>query len=202
MPAGLPGASLAQNQANPSQGRTITFDALSGPKGSPFDAKKPNYISGGAFVNDPDNVSTGALSSGIGYDKEVIKGIVAQIAPDFQDDLIVGNRPSGVSGTPAIGVMRYIGGGRSTLSGNPGNQVVATAPYTAGTNILGAGNGGSRDAGAGPAFTGFEIKMVTATGSTANAAVIETGWVNRSGVTLLTGQSTFGSAVAASAAPA
>jgi hypothetical protein len=61
-----------------------------------------------------------------------------------------------------------------------------------------AGQGGARDAGAGPAFQGFRTKTVTATGTVANAGVVETGFVNRSGVSITTGQSVFGSAVAAS----
>jgi hypothetical protein len=92
----------------------------------------------------------------------------------------------------------YIGGGKSVIT----NGLSVPTPYTAGISILEAGNGGSRDAGAGPAFTGFQMKMVTATGTVANAGVVETGWVNRSGVTITTGQSIFGSDVAASAAPA
>jgi hypothetical protein len=65
-----------------------------------------------------------------------------------------------------------------------------------------AGNVGSRDAGAGPAYTGFSTKMVTATGAVANGAAVEAGFTNRSGVALVTGQSVFGSSTAASAVPA
>ena len=89
----------------------------------------------------------------------------------------------------------YIGGGRSDAAGAPN-------PYTAGFGIGGAGQGGSRDGGAGPAFTGFLNKTVTAVATVANGAVVETGWVNRSGVSITSGQSVFGSAVAASAAVA
>jgi len=46
------------------------------------------------------------------------------------------------------------------------------------------------------------VKMVTAAAGVAIGAVIETGFVNRSNVALLTGQSTFGSASGASAAVA
>ncbi len=87
----------------------------------------------------------------------------------------------------------YIGGGKSDATGAP-------VPYTAGFGLGMAGNGGSRDAGAGPAFQGFRIKTVTATGAVANGAAVETGFTNRSGVALVTGQSVFGSATAASGA--
>jgi hypothetical protein len=46
------------------------------------------------------------------------------------------------------------------------------------------------------------MKMVTAAGAVANGAVIEAGWVNRTNVGLILGQSVFGSQVAASAAVA
>jgi hypothetical protein len=67
--------------------------------------------------------------------------------------------------------------------------------------MAGFGNGGSRDAGAGPAFTGFGAKMVTATAIVANGAAIEAGYVNRSGVSMAIGQSAFGSSTTANAAP-
>jgi len=43
------------------------------------------------------------------------------------------------------------------------------------------GMGGSRDAGAGPAFTGFGMKATLAAADVAFAGVIETGFVNRQG---------------------
>jgi hypothetical protein len=68
--------------------------------------------------------------------------------------------------------------------------------------ILAFGNGASRDAGAGPAFTGFAMKTVTATATVANGAVVELGFTNRSGRSITNGQSVFGSDIAASAAVA
>lgn len=63
------------------------------------------------------------------------------------------------------------------------------------TEYIGAfGNGGSRDNGAGSIFP---LKMVTASGAVANGAAIETGWVNRTGAAMASGQSAHGSSTAA-----
>ena len=69
--------------------------------------------------------------------------------------------------------------------------------------LFGCHRGGSMQLtmGAGPAFTGFPLKMVTAAGAVAIGAVVETGFVNRSPVALTTGQSVFGSGSTALAAP-
>jgi hypothetical protein len=96
----------------------------------------------------------------------------------------------------------YIGGGRSVMvSQAPPAGQAGCNPYTAGFVPGNAGNGGSRDGGAGPAFTCFTGKWVTAVGAVANGAVVETGFVNRSGVTIAATDSVFGSASAAQAAP-
>jgi hypothetical protein len=187
MPAALPGSTPAQNAANPSLGAAVLFDALSGPKGSPFDKD----MSG--------NASTGALQTGIGFGQSMLLQS-DQIVPgmgNFDDDCEVGvDKPDLTASTNST--LCYIGGGRSNA--NSGGSA-APNPYTAGFGLCGAGNGGSRDGGAGPAFTGFHIKTVTATGTVANGAVVETGWVNRSGVSLVAGQSVFGSAATQVAAP-
>jgi hypothetical protein len=200
MPAGLPGSTSAQNLANPSAGQAVHYDLQSGPKGSPFDRDvQVPYLGspGGAGFPASGNASTGALSNGIGFGPNLIFGLTAPasiVAAGFDDDETLGiTTPSGTASTNAI--YMYVGGGRSNPDGTP-------LPYTAGYGIGGAGNGGSRDAGAGPAFTGFLGKIVTAAAGVANGAVVETGWVNRSGVSLLTGQSTLGLASAASAVPA
>lgn len=189
MPAALPGDSNANNTgANPSAGRFVIFDLLSGPKGSPFDKDR-------ATAPLATYASTGALSTGIGFGCQHIIGPVApQSIKDagFTDDYTPGvTKPDGTAA--ANSTLMYIGGGKSNALGAP-------VPYVAGFGIGGAGNGGSRDAGAGPAFTGFLEKMVT--GAAANGAAIEAGWINRSGVATLAGQSAFGSSNAASAAPA
>lgn len=204
MPGSLPGATLAQNQANPTQGQSVNFDLLSGPKGSPFDAKKPNPA-GGAVLPDPLNCSTGALSTGIGFGCPHVIGPTAPAsinAAGFTDNYIPGvTKPDGTASPNST--LMYIGGGKSIMVlGLPPAGQAGAVPYVAGFGIGNAGNGASRDAGAGPAFTGFQEKMVTAAGAVANGAVVEAGWVNRSGVALVAGQSVFGSDVAASAAPA
>lgn len=192
MPASLPGATTAQNQANPSQGACVCYDLLSGPKGSPFDKDQAG------------NASTGGLNTGIGFGSPLV--IDPQSNPlfsntvwgmrqaGFSDDYIPGvTTPAGTAAANAT--LFYIGGGRSNAQGVP-------TPYTAGFGIGMAGQGGSRDGGAGPTFTGFAMKTVTAAAGVANGAVVETGFVNRSGVALLNNQSVFGSASAATAAVA
>jgi hypothetical protein len=165
------------------------FSPFSGPKGSPFDKDS-------AGKN-----STGALCTGIGFGSPPIIGLTAPAsikAAGFNDDYTPGvTKPDGSASSDSTLVA--IGGGKCSAAAN---GIAAPVPYTAGFGLLMAGNGGSRDAGAGPAFTGFATKMVTATGAVANGAAIETGFTNRSGVSLATGQSTFGSATAAQAAPA
>ncbi|KPK73358.1 MAG: hypothetical protein AMJ84_02355 [Acidithiobacillales bacterium SM23_46] len=166
MPAYLPGATAAQNAANPSQGPCVIFDPLSGPKASPFDK----------------GVGTGALCTGIGFGSPPILG---DIGPQFTDDYIPGQTlPSGDEAADSS--LMYIGGGRSEADGTPDPYDVSQVA------ICMAGNGGSRDGGTTP-FTGFAIKTVTATGAVANGAAVETGWSNRSGVSLVAGQSVFGS---------
>lgn len=192
MPASIPGSTKAENLANPSAGQAVNIDALSGPKGSPLDKDNAG------------NASTGALCTGIGWGNNLVIGA----------GLLYGTPPDGVNGGftddsgQGLGLDSsaiYIGGGRSITDGapayaNPAGEA-GCDPYTAGFVPVNAGNGGSRDGGAGPAFTGFTGKIVTATAAVDNGDEVETGFVNRSGVALATGQSTFGSAAAAQAAP-
>jgi hypothetical protein len=174
-------------------------------------------------INDDSNISTGALCTGIGFGGEqVIHAYNGMPSPatapqaiykaGFNDYMEPGKSPLtyGAGGPPPVwatmeidSTFMYIGGGRDELEagdGPDGNgapeaaEVSVPNPYTAGIAICGAGNGGSRDSGAN---TGFALKMVTATGAVANGAVVETGFVNRSGVALVEGDSVFGSASAA-----
>jgi hypothetical protein len=175
------------------------IDPLSGPKGSPFGGRTLSFDANGhaVYTPDPANLSTGALSTGIGFGSPPIIGPTAPAsirAAGFSDDYTPGvTKPSGVAATDST--LVYIGGGRSDANGLPN-------PYDESAVALAmAGNGGSRDAGAGPAFTGFGVKTVTATGAVANGAAVETGFTNRSGVALKAGESVFGSATAANAAP-
>ena len=192
MPAGLPGSTVAENAANPSAGRAVIFDLFSGPKGSPFDRAGSSQS------------STGALNTGIGFGSPPIFGPTApQSLRDagFNDNYVPGvTMPDGTA-VSANSKLMYIGGGRMSNTVNADGTRTPN-PYATGFGIGMAGNGGSRDAGAGPAFTGFLTKTVTATGAVANGAAVEAGWTNRSGAALTTGQSVFGSSTSASAAVA
>jgi hypothetical protein len=188
-----------QNLANPSLGLFVGFDLLSGPKGSPKDRDVDvPYLGnpGGSGFAASGEASTGALSTGIGFGSPPVIGLTAPasiVAAGFNDDYTPGiTKPDGTASADSS--IMYIGGGKSLATG-------VSSPYTAGWGIGYAGQGGSRDAGAGPAFTGFVGKIVTAAGAVAIGAVVETGYTNRSGVALTTGQSVLGSFGTASAAP-
>lgn len=221
MPASLPGATLAENQANPTQGRFVTFDPLSGPKGSSLDAMMPTYDGTGGLVADPDNCSTGALSTGIGFGGQIIgltpdraTAPVALLESGFNDNMIPGEEPT-YAAPPPIGVISanaidstymYIGGGR--MEENPDatdpdqrGRPFTPDPYTAGVAIVGAGEGIARDGGAGPAYTGLPLNSATASGAVAEGAAIEAGILNVSGQAMVSGQSAFGSVSTPLAAP-
>jgi len=195
--------------ANPTLGAAVLMSPFSGPKGSPFDAKVyPSNIYQpklSDLVPNLTDVSTGALSTGIGYGLNTkVPGIspplfsaaIPATVDNFTDDYQPGVSLPSVVAAPDARLLA-IGGGRSTAN-------TLTAPTTpnpyAVQPLLGWGNGGSRDGGAGPAFTGFGTKLVTAVAPVANGAAIEAGWTNRSGVQLETGNSQFGSSTTASAA--
>jgi len=187
MPAINMGA-VSGSAANVANGRSVLMSPYSGPTGSPFD----NDSAG--------NYSTGALTTGIGFGCPHVVGLTApQSIKDagFTDDYTPGlTLPDGSGASGSI--LTAIGGGKSEATAN---GIAPTVPYNA-QPLLNFGNGGSRDAGAGPAFTGFSTKMVTATATVANGAAIEAGWANRSGVSLTSGQSAFGSSTTASSAVA
>jgi len=193
--------------ANPSTGSSVLMSPFSGPKGSPFDAKTATgWTADGVMTTAaaPTNYSTGALSTGIGFGCPHVVGLTApQSIKDagFNDNYTPGVNyytSATTMQTATTSVLTAIGGGKSTACVD---GIAPTVPYNA-QPLLDFGNGGSRDAGAGPAFTGFSTKMVTATATVANGAAIETGFNNRSGVSMTTGQSSFGSSTAASAAVA
>jgi hypothetical protein len=191
MPAALPGSTDTQNRANPSAGACVIFDPLSGPKASPFDARTitgyTNSVTGDrgtpTYANDPNNISTGGLCTGIGFGSPpVFNNFTA--TRNFTDDYIPGADLPDASTQSAY--LLYIGGGKSDAAGVP-------VPYdVADLGLCMAGQGGGRDGGTTP-FTGFPVKSVTATGAVANGAAVETGFANRSGVSLVSGQSVFGS---------
>ncbi|MFI5223829.1 MAG: hypothetical protein ACHQX3_06230 [Nitrospirales bacterium] len=188
--------------ANPSVAHPVLMDPFSGPKGSPKDKDSSN------------NASTGGLSTGIGYGLDnklgginafYVTGNAPGNGPNsgYTDDYTPGvTLPNGTAATDSRLVA--IGGGKSVVTAGAGTDwargTSAPVPYTAGFGLMAWGNGASRDGGAGPAFTGFGLKAVTAAADVAVAGVIETGFVNRSGVILKQGLSQFGSASAASAA--
>jgi hypothetical protein len=162
------------------------MDPFSGPKGSPFDKDTGT------------NYSTGALSTGIGFGLKTVfngpsptglqlRGFNYHYAPGL-------TRPDGTAAVDARYLL--IGGGRCNATAN---GIAAPNPYAA-QPILAFGNGGSRDAGVGPAFTGFGLYSVSATAAVAVGAAVEAGYINRSTAALTTGQSVFGSNAAASPA--
>ena len=187
MPAGLPGSNLTANLANPSAGMGIMFDLLSGPKGSPFDKDMTG------------NVSTGALATGIGFGPNTdIPGFTPGVSTASLNYVVGATKPDGSAATDST--LMYIGGGKCSAVSN---GLAAVAPYTAGFGVGMAGNGGARDGGTGPAFTGFTAKVATAAAAVAPGANVITGtpnFVNRSGVTIPAGASQF--AVSSAASPA
>lgn len=204
--------------ANPSGGEPVSMSPFSGPKGSPFDASMFHPTTG-VKSKDPNNFSTGALNTGIGMaisSPATNSPSPASIrAAGFTDDYTPGlTLPNGTAAPDAR--LTCIGGGRSNIVGGgaTGLGLSTPAPYSA-VPICAFGNGASRDGGAGPAFTGFAMKMVTAAAPVATGAAIEAGFTNRVlsvaqtgypgsdpvGQTLAIGQSAFGSATAASVGP-
>jgi hypothetical protein len=198
MPASNPGRTGSGNSGT-ADGVAVICSPFSGPTNSPLDARTITGWVGGSptYANDPANVTTGALSTGIGFGigtGNYFTGAPLFSAGNFSDNYEPGlSLPGGTAAPDAT--LTAIGGGRSDPDGTPD-------PYSA-VPLLGFGNGGTRDAGAGPAFTGFGMKTVTATGNVAHGAAIEAGWLNRvkPAFGLVSGQSAFGSANAASPAP-
>lgn len=195
--------------ANPTVGKVVLMSPFSGPRGSPFDAQAFDPLTF-AKALDNSNLSTGALSTGIGFGGNNFDGVadnaLGRVLPDqnFTDDYTPGvTKPDGTAATTSDLVA--IGGGKSTASavGGTTQGAAPTVPYTAGFGLLGFGGGGARDAGAGPTnFTGFGLKMVTAVGAVAVGAAVEAGFLNRTSFALNAGKSVFGQNNVASAAPA
>lgn len=212
------------------EGTQTTFSPFSGPAGSPFDAKM--YPPGiympvpADRVANPDDHSTGALSTGIGFScadngwaggaslglgRTGFNQVFVPTSPLtdglFSDDYTPGiSKPDITNALTAE--LTAIGGGKSVATpvkpGDYSNTDAVTTPYAA-QPLLNMGYGGSRDAGAGPAFTGFAMKSVTSTNVTALGAAIEPGWINRtapsgSGLELGNNKHAFGSSNVASPA--
>jgi hypothetical protein len=215
-------------------GEPAILDPMSGPKGSPLDAMNyPNNVYTPGYATRTlkgDDHSTGALSTGIGFDLEDTgtvnpagggAALVGNNQPvyiggpagnpnsvnNFSLNYIPGvTKPDGTAATDAR--LLYIGGGRSAQvpvkAGDWSNTLSTPNPWNA-LPILSMGNGGSRDAGAGPAFTGFSMKYLTAAAAVIQGAAISAGFLNRTsqptGPSLASGANAFGSATAASATP-
>lgn len=207
--------------------KAVLMNPFSGPTGAPLGGRTLTFSVTGQpqYVDDPTNTSVGALSTGIGFgmgtdtvinvfngaDPATPPGAISDkgFTDDYQPGLTLPNgntignvAPVSPAQTPYGAVLTAIGGGHS---GPAANGIAPTLPYVA-QPLLGFGNGGSRDAGAGPIFTGFGEKMVTATGAVAVGAAIEAGWVNRTrpvgGAGMVATESAFGSSTAASPAVA
>jgi len=149
------------NNAGSAAGRAVTCCPFSGPRNSPLDARTITSWVGGIpqYSNNPTNYSTGALSTGLGFGIGTLNHIgptapASVRAAGFTVGAVPGvTLPGGTSAPDAR--LLALGGGRSNVDG--------TANPYATQQLLGFGNGGSRDAGAGPVFTGYGMSMVTAT---------------------------------------
>jgi hypothetical protein len=227
MPASLPGSNLTDNLANPNKGATILMDPVSGPKGALLDARTiTGWTFSGLTANGmptyaaaPTNLSTGALSTGIGFGlatgPEGLNGVVGtgtdrDDTGNFTSQAIPGTSlPSNVAATDAR--LLYIGGGLSDVNGVPTPRVTSQLLAAGGGRYLPAPVvGSSRDAGAG---LGFGTKLVIAAADVAFGGVIVTGFLNRSSkqndvtgeedqITLLAARAQFGSSTATAPAPA
>jgi hypothetical protein len=192
---------------NPSTGKSVMMSPFSGPLNSPLDARTITGWSNGTptYANNSADRTTGALNTGIGFGGNYIIGPTAPhsiVDAKFSDDYTPGvsTRTSATTQQSATtSVLVAIGGGKSTANVA---GIAPTVPYTAGFQLLSFGEGGSRDAGAGPAFTGFGNKTVTATATVAVGVAVEAGFLNRSSRSIVSGESVFGSSTTASAAVA
>jgi hypothetical protein len=167
-------------------------------------------VSGGAANQPAPNGIAGTIGIGATYP---IGAVAGKFPTNFTDDYIPGmTKPDGTAAADAT--MYAIGGGRSNIvvtGGDVSKGLSTVVPFSA-VPILAFGDGpgfqgnpgvegSSRDAGAGPAFTGFPMKSVTAAGAVADGAAIEANWINRSGAPMVLGGNAFGSGSAASVGP-
>ena len=206
--------------ANPGAlGAQVIMNPFSGPQGSPMDALE--YPSD-TYQPEPDDrevntldTSTGGMSTGIGFGLNASSPGIAELfsatdprkSGNFTDNVIPGVTMPDGSTAATLATLLAIGGGRSEVVPHEDDDATDFSralsepdPYTA-VPVYAFGGGVLRDAGAGPEFTGFGMKVVTAAGDVADAAVIETGFKNYQGAVLKTGFSQFGSNVAAATAP-
>lgn len=166
---------------NPEDGQAVICSPFSGPTGSPQDNDQTG------------NMSTGALNTGIGFGGNMVLGSIT--GGNFTDNYTPGVTMPDGSTAATKAVLLAIGGGHSDAASD---GIADTTPYDV-QPILFFGQGAERDAGD-YRYTGHAAKLVTATGSVSNGAAIEAGFENRSGTTMVSGQSAFGFATADSAA--
>lgn len=213
MPAYNPGSPLDPVEENPSEGQPVIMSPFSGPLGSPLDAKVyPSDVYQPVpadLESDPTNLSTGALSTGIGFglDNKLpgmeAGSIAANGVGGYTDSYIPGVTMPDPAVAATLAVLTAIGGGKSDIEVGEdddfSNGVSVVAPYEV-QPLLAFGNDIERDAGEAEPFTGHAMKLVTAAADVAAGAAIETGFLNAQGSTLKQGLSQFGSEVAASPA--
>lgn len=168
---------------NPSTGKPVLMSPFSGPKGSMLDNDQPG------------NHSTGAINTGIGFGPNMV--INAPAIPNaanagFTQNYFLGSqKPNGDIVLNAT--LLAIGGGHSTPPVGGASQ---TVPLITGDGsamrMFAFGNGAERD-GTVPG-AGRWVQVRTAISNVAPGANITSGQVlvNRSGVTILTGQTTLG----------
>lgn len=169
------------NAANPSTGKPVIMSPFSGPEGAMLDNDQPG------------NKSTGAVNTGIGFGPGVI--ISAPANPNiknagFNAPYVPGKTlPDGTDAEDAT--LLAIGGGRSgaASAGESATVPLHTVDGEAPT-LFAFGNGASRDGAADG--EGRDMNMVTAAGTVANGAAISAPYVNRTGKSITTGQSSFG----------
>lgn len=197
--------------ANPSLGMQVLMSPFSGPKGSPFDNDVQQDLITGVKTANPNNASTGALNTGIGYGVNVelpsIPGVFNATTGQASSGFDLNDQPGLTmpdGSAPTDARLIAIGGGKNTIT-KPGSDtdysrgVSGPVPYVA-QPLLAFGNGAARDAGAGPAYTGFGTKLVQTAAAIADGAVLATGWTNRSGATVPNGGYQFGISTTASPA--
>ncbi len=197
--------------SNPTAGQFVVFDPVSGPKGSPLDARSYDPTSQ-LLVADPTNYSTGASNTGIGinanpiYDTDAGLGVEAQINPGMltPGGTAIGDvapvAPQAITGAAAYepynvwgAALLYIGGGYSAknIAG------IAADVRRKVTALVGFGNGGARDGVT--AGSGHGVYAATATADAIdNGEIIASSLspvfdvVNRSGNTMNTGDEAYG----------
>lgn len=201
------------NYGNPADGKFVIGNPFTACKGASYGAYIITGWNGTVPVYDEDdtNYSTGGLNTGIGYGPQVIESNAADFkASGFQENMVLGSQAQPASGGVVAVDTTYqcIGGGKTVMvdgtgangNGTPvGTQYSNPVPFGS-LQIVGFGNGGSRDAGTNG--TGFGVRASAASATVAEGAVITGTWVNRSGRTLVNGERTFGSGNAANAAVA